>query len=37
VNPGGMIKLEWPSDKDSVFMTGPCETVFEGQIDLRNI
>mgnify|MGYP003558767717 CR=1 FL=1 len=28
--PGGDLELEWPSDSDSVFMTGPATEVFQG-------
>lgn len=28
---GGSLDLHWPGDADSVAMTGPCSTVFEGQ------
>ncbi len=28
--PGGDLELEWPSDSDPVFMTGPAVEVFEG-------
>ena len=32
---GGRLTIEWPGgDDDSVFMTGPAETVFEGEIEL---
>lgn len=29
--PGGPLKLKWPSQKDSVFMTGPATEVFSGE------
>ena len=31
---GGRLLVEWPSDDASVLMTGPAETVFEGEIEL---
>ena len=32
---GGDLKIEWSgNDQDSVFMTGPAETVFNGEIEL---
>jgi diaminopimelate epimerase len=31
---GGDLLVEWPSDEQSVLMTGPAETVFEGEIQL---
>jgi diaminopimelate epimerase len=31
---GGELLIEWPSDDGSVLMTGPAETVFEGEIEL---
>jgi diaminopimelate epimerase len=32
---GGRLTIEWPGgDNDSVLMTGPAETAFEGEIDL---
>ncbi len=31
---GGLLTIEWPDDEASVLMTGPAETVFEGEIDL---
>jgi diaminopimelate epimerase len=31
---GGLLTVEWPDDDDSVRMTGPAETVFEGEIEL---
>ena len=31
---GGRLTIEWPADNASVVMTGPAETVFEGEIDL---
>jgi diaminopimelate epimerase len=31
---GGLLTVEWPDDGASVFMTGPAETVFEGEIEL---
>ena len=31
---GGDLLIEWPHDEASVLMTGPAETVFEGEIDL---
>ncbi|QNN56726.1 diaminopimelate epimerase [Diaphorobacter ruginosibacter] len=33
--PGGLLTIAWSGDpQDSVFMTGPATTVFEGQIDI---
>ena len=31
---GGLLSVEWPADDASVRMTGPAETVFEGEIEL---
>ena len=31
---GGELLVEWPRDDASVLMTGPAETVFEGEIEL---
>ena len=31
---GGVLTIEWPDDEASVLMTGPAETVFEGEIEL---
>ena len=31
---GGALLVEWPADDRSVLMTGPAETVFEGEIEL---
>jgi diaminopimelate epimerase len=31
---GGRLLIEWPSDDAHVLMTGPAETVFEGEIEL---
>jgi diaminopimelate epimerase len=31
---GGTLTIEWPGDAASVLMTGPAETVYEGEIDL---
>ena len=31
---GGQLLIEWPTDDANVAMTGPAETVFEGEIDL---
>jgi diaminopimelate epimerase len=31
---GGVLTVEWPHDEGSVLMTGPAETVFEGEIEL---
>jgi len=31
---GGDLLIEWPADAGSVLMTGPAETVFEGEIEL---
>ena len=32
--PGGDLKIHWPNTKASIEMTGPCSTVFEGQIKM---
>ncbi len=32
--PGGPLRLEWPSERASVRMTGPATEVFEGEVDL---
>ena len=35
---GGDLQIAWSgSENDSVYMTGPAETVFSGEIDLNNI
>ena len=31
---GGSLRIEWPHDDASVLMTGPAETVYEGEIEL---
>ena len=31
---GGRLTVEWPDDEASVCMTGPAETVFEGEIEI---
>ena len=31
---GGRLTIEWASDASHVFMTGPAQTVFEGEIEL---
>ncbi|MBI5259449.1 MAG: diaminopimelate epimerase [Burkholderiales bacterium] len=31
---GGLLTVEWPADEATVRMTGPAETVFEGEIQL---
>ena len=31
---GGQLTIEWPDDTAHVLMTGPAETVFEGEIEL---
>jgi diaminopimelate epimerase len=31
---GGLLHIEWPSATDTVRMTGPAETVYEGEIEL---
>ncbi len=31
---GGSLRIEWPHDEASVLMTGPAETVFQGEIEL---
>ena len=31
---GGDLLIEWPSDEQSVLMTGPAETVYHGEIEL---
>ena len=31
---GGQLLIEWPQDSAHVLMTGPAETVFEGEIEL---
>ena len=31
---GGLLTVEWPSDEDTVRMSGPAETVFEGEIEI---
>jgi diaminopimelate epimerase len=31
---GGRLLIEWLADEAPVLMTGPAETVFEGEIEL---
>jgi diaminopimelate epimerase len=31
---GGLLTIEWPGGNSAVLMTGPAETVFEGEIEL---
>jgi diaminopimelate epimerase len=31
---GGRLRIEWPADDAGVAMTGPAQTVFEGEIEL---
>lgn len=31
--PGGPLEIEWPADDQPIYMTGPAEKVFEGQIE----
>lgn len=31
---GGTLEIEWNREKDCVYMTGPAETVFKGEIDI---
>jgi diaminopimelate epimerase len=31
---GGDLRIEWSGGESPVFMTGPAETVFEGEIEL---
>jgi len=31
---GGLLTIEWPADDDTVRMTGPAETVYQGEIEL---
>ena len=31
---GGMLRIDWAGGTEPVWMTGPAETVFEGEIDL---
>ena len=31
---GGTLTIEWPAEAAQVFMTGPAQTVFEGEIEL---
>jgi diaminopimelate epimerase len=31
---GGLLTIEWPGGEASVLMTGPAQTVYEGEIDL---
>ena len=32
---GGELKIRWDRERNRVFMTGPAQTVFEGEIDLE--
>jgi diaminopimelate epimerase len=34
---GGVLEIRWERDGERVFLTGPAETVFEGEIDLPDI
>jgi diaminopimelate epimerase len=34
---GGDLQIEWDMEKNTVFMTGPAVTVFEGEIDLEGL
>lgn len=34
---GGELKIEWDRKTDTVYMTGPAATVFDGEIDIENI
>ena len=31
---GGTLTIEWPGESAPVLMTGPAETVYEGEIEL---
>lgn len=33
---GGELKIRWDRERNRVFMTGPAQTVFEGEIDLES-
>ena len=35
--PGGSLTVEWPGEGCSVMMTGSAETVFTGQIDIKQV
>jgi len=32
--PGGDLACEWPEGKGTIFLSGPCETAFEGSVEL---
>ncbi|MCF2683082.1 diaminopimelate epimerase [Faecalicatena contorta] len=34
---GGDLQIEWDREKDTVYMTGPATTVFDGEIDITGI
>ena len=34
---GGDLQIEYDEEKDTIFMTGPATTVFDGEIDLTGI
>ena len=33
---GGDLEIEWNKENNHVYMTGPAETVFEGELDYDN-
>ena len=34
---GGDLDIHWDRSRDTVFMTGPASTVFQGEIDLEEL
>lgn len=34
---GGKIQIEWDREEDLVYMTGPAEMVFEGEVDISHL
>ncbi len=34
---GGDLQIEYYEEKDTIFMTGPATTVFDGEIDLQEL
>src|SRR5678816_3430163 len=31
---GGELRVNWPSENDSIWMTGPAEVAFEGRVEI---
>jgi len=34
--PGGRLVVQWPGPGEPIWLTGPAETAFEGQVDIEN-